>query len=84
VFEERSRWPLSARKPCSLSRICQLAKGFQWSYTAANQNTIEARTAGLPPITSLTAVSTVSAGAVLDGVVVRPNALMIVSSSIAT
>jgi hypothetical protein len=50
-------------------------------YVAANSNTIEAHTTGLPPITSLSAVSTVGEGSVLDGVVVRPNAVMIVSSS---
>lgn len=51
------------------------------SYQTSNQNTIEAYASGLPPVTSLSAASTVSAGTALDGVVVRPNAVMVVNSS---
>lgn len=51
------------------------------SYTTVNQNTIEAYATGLPPAESLSAVSAVGAGTVLDGVVVRPNAILVVTSS---
>jgi len=51
------------------------------AYIGANSNTIEAHTLGLPPIVSLSAVSAVGAGAVLDGLAVRQNAVMAVTAS---
>lgn len=51
------------------------------AYVASGNNSIEAYASGLPPVTSLSSVSTVSAGTVLDGVVIRPNAVMVVNSS---
>jgi hypothetical protein len=51
------------------------------SYQAANQNTVEAYATGLPPVVSLSAVSATGAGTVLDGVVIRPNAVLVVTTS---
>ena len=51
------------------------------AYIGPNSNTIEAYTTGLPPIASLSAVSAVGAGTVLDGLAVRQNAVMTVTTS---
>lgn len=50
------------------------------AYTA-NGNTVEAYTSGLPPAVSLSAVSAVGGGSVLDGLAVRANAVMSVTTS---
>jgi type 1 fimbria pilin len=51
------------------------------AYIGSNSNTVEAYTAGLPPIVSLSAVSAVGVGAVLDGLAVRQNAVLSVTTS---
>jgi hypothetical protein len=51
------------------------------SYVGSNSNTIEAHTLGLPAIVSLSAVSAVGAGSVLDGLCVRQNAILAVTTS---
>jgi hypothetical protein len=50
-------------------------------YIGTNQNTVEAFSQGYPPAVSLTAQSTVQAGASLDGLAVRANAVMAVTTS---
>jgi hypothetical protein len=47
-------------------------------------NTIEAFTTGMPPVVSLTAQSTVQNGSVLDGLCVRANAALAVTTSAGT
>jgi len=54
------------------------------AYNAANSNTIEAYTSGLPPIKSLSAVSATGAGTALDGLCVRANAVATVTTSAGT
>jgi hypothetical protein len=49
------------------------------AYSAANGNTVEAYTSGLPPAQSLSAVSTTGAGTVLDGLVARATQMMVVT-----
>jgi hypothetical protein len=51
------------------------------AYTGASSNTVEAHTLGLPPIVSLSAVSATGAGTVLDGLAIRMNAVMVVTTS---
>lgn len=51
------------------------------AYTTSDGSTIEATTAGVPPIVSLSAVSATGAGAVLDGTVTRQNAVISVTTS---
>jgi hypothetical protein len=51
------------------------------AYIAANQNTVEAWTNGLPPIVSLSAVSATGTGTALDGLAIRMNAVMSVTTS---
>jgi hypothetical protein len=54
------------------------------AYIGSNNNTIEAYSTGYPPIVSLSAVSAVGAGAVLDGLATRQNAVISVSTSAGT
>lgn len=51
------------------------------AFIGPNGNTIQAQTESLPPIVSLSAVSAVGAGTVLDGLVVRSAAVMSVTTS---
>ena len=51
------------------------------AYQGPSGNTVEAYTAGYPPVVSLTSQSTVQAGAVLDGLAVRSAAVMSVTTS---
>jgi hypothetical protein len=50
-------------------------------YSGSNGNIIQGVASGLPPVVSLSAVSAVGAGSVLDALVLRPNAAMSVTLS---
>jgi hypothetical protein len=51
------------------------------AYIGANNNTVEAFTQGYPPAVSLTAQSSVQNGTVLDGLCVRANAVISITTS---
>jgi hypothetical protein len=51
------------------------------AYVGPGNNTVQAFSYGLPPAVSLTAVSTVQAGTALDGLCVRANAVISVTTS---
>ena len=51
------------------------------AYIGTNNNTVEAFTQGYPPAVSITAQSTVQNGAAVDGLAVRANAVMSVTTS---
>ena len=51
------------------------------AYQVGVSNAIEAYTTGMPPVKTLAAVSATGGGTVLDGVVVRPTQMMVVTTS---
>lgn len=51
------------------------------AYQVGVNNAIEAYTTGMPPVKSLAAVSATGGGTALDGVVARPTAMMVVTTS---